>query len=264
VASQREYTVASVARALRILDVVAAGPEEGISLSEVARVLTVSKSTAYALIQTLVANGHLRAVEPGPRYLPGAALMRLGDLAAQRFALGSVCRPILHDLGRVTGLTIRAAINDRRRPLFIERVDAPGAIRFHTPLGAPELPHTSSAGKAILAMLRDDEVRRVVSEVGLPRRTEKTITTVDELLADLQLTRRRGYAVDDEEDVAGVFCVGAAFTDHSGRCAGAVSATGIKRDLPARRVEELGHLVRGAADRVSLELGGRPWALVAR
>jgi IclR family transcriptional regulator, acetate operon repressor len=259
VASQREYTVASVARALKILDVVAGGPDEGVSLSEVARELAVSKSTAYALIRTLAGNGHLRAVEPGPRYLPGAALLRLGDIATQRFPLGSVCRPILHNLGRATGLTIRAAINDRRRPLFIERVDAPGAIRFHTPLGVPELPHTSSAGKAILAMLREDDVRGVVSEIGLPRRTEKTITTLEGLLADLQVTRRRGYAVDDEEDVDGVFCVGAAFTDHSGRCAGAVSATGIKRDLPAPRVEELGQLVREAADQVSIQLGGRPW-----
>jgi IclR family acetate operon transcriptional repressor len=257
-ASTREYTVASVARALQLVDLVADGPRAGLTLSEVARALEISKSTAYALARTLVAHGYLQAVEPGPHYRLGMALVRLGDVSAQSIPLASICRPILHELSRATGLTTRAAVNENRRPLFIERVDAPGVVRFHTPLGVPELPHTSSAGKAILAGAAETEVRALVAETGLPRRTRKTITTVDELLADLAATRRRGYAVDDEEDVEGVFCVGAAFTDHSGRCAGAISATGIKLDLSPRHVDELGHLVRAAADRVTVHLSGAP------
>ena len=82
-------------------------------------------------------------------------------------------------------------------------------------------------------------------------------STSSALLADLVVTRQRGYAVDDEEDVEGVFCVGAAFFDHTGRCAGALSGTGIKTDLPAGRVEELGGAVRRYADRVTQQMGGR-------
>ncbi len=250
------YRVGSVARGLAVLDLVATGPVDGLSLSEVARGLSVSKSTAYALVRTLVDHGHLRAVQPGPRYQPGLALVRLGDVAAQRFPLGSVCRAVLHELSATTGLTTRVAVNDGCYPVFIERVDGPGAVRFHTPLGVRELPHASAAGKAILATLAEDDVRRVAAETGLPRRTRKTITNTDELLADLAATRRRGFAMDDEEDVEGVFCVGAAFRDHSGACAGALSATGIKVDLPARRVEQLGQAVVAAARRVESQLRG--------
>jgi IclR family acetate operon transcriptional repressor len=255
------YTVSSVARALRLLDVVAAGTADGLTVSELARGLGTSKSTAFALARTLVDQGYLRAGGPGPRYQLGLALVRLGDVSANRLPLGQLCRPVLHALSARTGLTTRAAVNDAGQPMFVERVDAPGAIRFHTPLGVPELAHVSSAGKAILAALPDDAVAELVAVTGLTRRTPKTITSLSELLADLAATRRRGYAVDDEEDVEGVFCVGAAFYDHTGACAGAISATGIKRDLPPRAVEDLGQAVLGAADQVSDQLRGTPHRL---
>ena len=252
------YTVGSVARALRLLEAIADGPADGLTLSEISRELGTSKSTAFALVHTLADQGYLRAVDPGPHYLLGLALVRLGDVSADRLPLGPLCRPILHQLSTQTGLTTRAAVNDDSQPMFVERVDAPGAIRFHTPLGVPELAHVSSAGKAILAELPDEEVTALLGRAGMPRRTPKTITDLDELLADLAATRRRGYAVDDEEDVEGVFCVGAAFYDHAGSCAGAISATGIKRDLPPRAVEDLGQAVRAAADQVTALLRGTP------
>ena len=86
---------------------------------------------------------------------------------------------------------------------------------------------------------------------GLRPRTAHTITDIGTLLDNLAAVRRRGFAVDDEEDAEGVICVGAAFFGHDGGCGGAVSVTGIKGDLPAWRVEELGQAVRRCADRVS-------------
>jgi IclR family acetate operon transcriptional repressor len=251
------YTVASVARAVAVVDLIAAGPADGLTLAEVTRGLGTSKSTAYGLLQTLVSVGYLSEVSPGPRYTLGMALVRLGDLATRAQPLGAVVLPVLADLSRDTGLTTRAAVADDGYPVFIARVDAPGAIRFHTPLGVRELPHTSSAGKAILASLDPAVTDRVIKRSGLPRRTRHTLDTPDALTADLDLCRRRGYAVDDEEDVDGVFCVAAPFFDHAGRCAGAVSATGIKSDADDDRLAALGARVIAAADSVTQLIGGR-------
>ena len=74
---------------------------------------------------------------------------------------------------------------------------------------------------------------------------------------------RRGYAIDDEEDADGVFCVGSAVLEHVGRCVGAVSVTGLKLDLPAWRVEQLGRTVREHADRISALLGAPAREVVA-
>ena len=254
------YTVRSVARALRLVGAVAEGPAEGRSLSDLARELGTSKSTTLALARTLSAFGYLRDATHGRGYALGTALIRLGDIAGQQIPLRDLCRPLIDELSRETKMTARAAVNDDGYPVFIDRVDGPGTVRFHTPLGQREVPYASSAGKAILASLDEPWVRRICADTGLRPRTAHTITDIGSLLDNLAEASRRGFAVDDEEDAEGVICVGAAFFGHDGGCAGAVSVTGIKGDLPAWRVDELGHAVRRCADKVSESLGGSRYA----
>lgn len=251
-------TVRSVARALTLLEAVARGPAEGMSLGQAAEAIGSSKSTALALSRTLVRYNYLRRTKPGPRYVLGTALIRLGDRATQQLPLGELCRPVLEELREATGMTARVAISEGGYPVFIERVDGPGGIRFHTPLGQREFPHATAAGKAILATMPDSEVGGLLGESALERRTSHTITNVATLLADLAIVRRRGFAVDDEEDANGVFCVGAAIFDHSDVCLGAVSVTGIKLDLPGWRIDEIGQTVRRHADRITELLAGDP------
>jgi IclR family acetate operon transcriptional repressor len=250
------YTVRSVARALQLVDIVAKGPGEGQSLSDLARELGTSKSTTLSLARTMVAAGLLRDTRPGPRYTLGTALIRLGDIARRQLPLGDLCRPLLEELADTTKMTSRVAVCDEGYPVFIDRIDGPGSVRFHAPLGQREVPYATGAGKAILSTMDEQAVRALCAETGLPPRTAHTITDIDSLLEDLAVARRHGFAVDDEEDAEGIFCAGAAFFGHDGTCAGAVSVTGIKRDLPAWRVDELGRTVRACADRVTGMLGG--------
>lgn len=250
------YTVRSVARAMRLMDIVAGGPPDGQTLSDLARKLDASKSTTLALARTLAAFGLLRDVKPGPRYTLGTKLIKLGDMTRAQLPLGDVCRPLLVDLAELTKMTSRVAIWDEGFPVFIERVDGPGSVRFYTPLGQRETPHASAAGKAMLATMTEAGVRAICEQHGLAPRTARTITDTDTLIAALTTIRSNGYAVDDEEDAEGIFCVGAVFFGHDGRCAGAVSVTGIRGDLPVWRVNELGRTVRRCADEVSKQLGG--------
>ncbi len=254
------YTVRSVARALRLMQIVAEGPADGLSLSDLARALGTSKSTTLALARTLAAFGMVRDGRPGPRYTLGTGLIRLGDIARGQLPLGDLSRPLLSELSDLTKMTSRLAVCDDGFPVFIERVDGPGSVRFHTPLGQREMPHASAAGKAILATMTMAQVRDLCAQTGLRRRTGHTITDLASLLENLALVRSHGFAIDDEEDAEGIFCLGAAFFGHDGAVAGAVSVTGIKGDLPAWRVNELGQAVRRAADRVSGILGGPRYA----
>ena len=260
VAQDERYTVRSVARAMKLIEIVANSPSGGKSLSELARELGASKSTTLALARTLTSCRMLRDVRPGPRYSLGTALIRLGDITKNQLPLGEICRPVLIELADLTKMTTRVAISDEGYPVFIERVDGPGSVRFHTPLGQREEPHASAAGKAILATLPPDQVRAICADSGLTARTANTITDIESLLASLVSVRADGFAVDDEEDAEGIFCVGAAFFGHDQSCQGAVSVTGIKSDLPVWKVNELGRTVRRAADQVSELLGGGRYA----
>jgi len=148
------------------------------------------------------------------------------------------------------------AMNEGGYPVFIERIDGEGSIRFHASLGQREEPHATAAGKAILAHLDVLNVRTLLAEAGMARYTSKTLTDVDSLLLELERVRSEGFALDDEEEAEGVMCVGSAFFDHKGVCVGALSVTGLKVDVPLREVRALGITVREHADRISTMLGG--------
>src|SRR5207248_1947450 len=122
-------------------------------------------------------------------------------------------------------------------------------------LGKREHLHCSAVGKAMLAALPEQTVREILAAAGLPEKTVNTITDAGALRADLETVAKRGFAIDDEEDNEGVFCVGSAIVDHSAVCVGAISVTGLKLDLPAWRVESLGQTVRAHALRISALLG---------
>lgn len=254
--NQDRYKVQSVSRALDLVAIIANGPNDGLSLSELSKAIGTSKSTALALVRTLVSHGYLSDAKPGPRYCLGMNLVRLGDIASQQLPLGELSRPLLAQIAEDTKMTSRVAINDEGYPIFIERFDGPGSVRFYTPLGQREVPYASAAGKAILSTMPEDDMRRICTETGLKPRTSHTITDIDTLVDNLSLARRRGYAVDDEEDAEGIFCAAAPFFDHNDNCVGAISVTGIKGDLPAWRVDEIGRTVRIYAEKLTELLGG--------
>jgi IclR family transcriptional regulator, acetate operon repressor len=251
----KRYEVQSVARAASLLDLVGNAGAGGLGVTEIAGHLKVAKSTALSLARTLRAAGLLRAVDPGPRYVLGLHLLRLGDLVGHQTSIAELGLPTLRDLSSVTGMTARLAINENGYPVFLERIDGEGSIRFHAPLGRREVPHATAAGKAILAEMNEQQVRDLISEAGMAVHTSNTLTDVTALLDELERVRVDGYATDKEEEAEGVFCVGAAFIDHQSKCVGALSVTALKVDVPVREVQRLGAIVKERADRITFLLG---------
>jgi IclR family transcriptional regulator, acetate operon repressor len=263
-ASSNRNNLQGVSRALKLLNLLAVAGGEGMSLTEAAQQLGTTKSTVLMLLRTLMDFDYVTSFDRGPRYRLGPAVVHLADAHRDSLPWLEVARPIARSLTEETGWTSRIASHIDGHPVFEDRIDAPGVIRFFTPLGIRELPHVSAAGKAILASLSDAEVRRIIGETGLPQRTRNTITDLDVLLRDLAAIRDRGYAVDDEEDDVGVFCIAAAFEAVGGAPVGAISITGLKGDMPAWRVPEFAALVRRAADDIARSAGGRPWRATGR
>jgi IclR family acetate operon transcriptional repressor len=252
------YRVQSVERALTLLESLGEADSEGMTLTQLSRVLGVSKSTAYAILCTMRGRGFVADSGSGMqrRYRLGMALARLGDLVASQHGLRDVALPALRALTDETGLTSRVALRDEIYAVAIGRVDArQGVVRFAANLGRHEHLHSSAVGKAMLALLPESTVHEIAAATGLPAKTPHTIIDTAALLRDLATVRRRGYAIDDEEDNEGVFCVGAAVLDHAGDCLGAISVTGLKLDLPAWRIEQLGETVREHAVGISAALG---------
>jgi IclR family acetate operon transcriptional repressor len=112
--------------------------------------------------------------------------------------------------------------------------------------------HSHSLGKALLAAAGDELVEQFVEARGLDAVTDFTIVDAAELLEDLRGTRERGFAMDLEEAVLGVCCVGAPVRDHTGRLAAAISLSTIREYY---RPEITGPAVRDGAFQISRAMG---------
>jgi IclR family acetate operon transcriptional repressor len=110
----------------------------------------------------------------------------------------------------------------------------------------------------MLACLSEAEVDAILRQHGMRRFTARTLVTPAELKEELQATRKRGYAVDDEEHEEGVRCVAAAVRDYSGRPIAAMSVSAPSFRLPVEKVAGVAAFVVETAQALSLECSYRP------
>jgi IclR family acetate operon transcriptional repressor len=217
------HSIQSVDRALLLLETIADMGGEA-TLTELANRTRLNISTCHHLLATLIKRNFVAKV-PGRRlYALGARILYIGHACLQ-VDLPRRAQPYLEDINLKTGETVHLAALQGEVISVLSVREARHAVRVETgKLGKIAAPHAQSMGKAILAWLPEDEIRRIVGK-EMTRYTDNTITDFPEYLEELRLVRRTGHAFDDEEYLPGVTCIGAAIRDQAGGVIGGISAS---------------------------------------
>ncbi len=256
------YVIKSITRAIAILEALEDAHGDGLTVTEIAKLIGISKSAAFATLYTLRSHGFVSDRGRGTtrQYYLGLALVRLGRQASAQTSIADLARPTLRNLTEQTGLTSRVAVLDDGWAVVVDRVDPRTSVRLDLGMGRQEWPHCSGVGKAMLSTLPEAEVRSIVERLGMPRKTPNTITDIDNLLAALERIRDDGFCLDNEEDFEGVLCVASPIAHLAGDAmgsVGAVSVTGLKADPLLRQPRRVGRLVRAAAADIAEMAKGR-------
>jgi IclR family acetate operon transcriptional repressor len=219
-----------------LLELIAASPGS-VTLSDLASASELPTPTVHRLVQTLLTCGMVRQAADR-RYTLGPRLIALGEAATA--VLGSTAQPFLDELRDSVGETANLAALDQSEVVYLAQAPSRHMVRMFTEVGRRVHAYCTAVGKAMLACLPDDEVRRIVRASGMPRHTPTTITTPDELLAELERVRRCGYAIDEGEQELGVRCFAVVVTQHPSMTALSVSGPAgrltdemLERVLPA-------------------------------
>lgn len=195
--------VQSLHRALDLIEVVAAQGGH-LTIGEIATATGLPLPTTHRLLRTLVDRGYMRQM-PNRRYALGFRLVPLGATASSM--VGADTESLLGQLVDAIGETANLAILSGSHAEYVAQVPSRHTMRMFTEVGRQVDLHSTGVGKALLAQLADHRVREIVRRVGLDQQTEHTLVTEAALLADLALVRARGYALDEQEQEAGVRCV---------------------------------------------------------
>jgi len=224
-------------------------------LGDLARATDLPKSTVHRILQTMVAEGFVHLDEGAGRYTPGPRLLGLAGRTLGRADAAAGAEPVLQRLQQRTGATVHLAVRSGDEAVYIRKVEGNKPYRMVSRVGMAIPLHCTGIGKAILAGLSNDEVDEFGRRADLVRRTPATITDVEGLLADVAAIRRRGWAIDLEENEVGILCVGAGVRDHTGAVTAALSVSQLKSDQDGIALDALGPMVAAAAAEVSATFG---------
>lgn len=205
--------VRSADRALQVLEHLASR-DAACSLAELARALQIPKSTLHALLWTLVARGWVEVDEASGYFRIGLQALLVGRGYLETDAVVAMAASALDQLAAETGETIHIGRLDGTSIVYLDKRESIHPLRLFSAIGRRLPAFTTALGKSILARLPQDQVLEHLPD-PLPRQTAKTITDTGALLADLDATRERGYAIDNEESTEGIrgFAVSLATTE---------------------------------------------------
>lgn len=236
------YPLRAVDRVCDILDALANSPH-GVSLSEVAEVAALPKSSTFRYLSALEARHYVERDATTSAYRLGLAFRPQHTRAVER--LTELAAPALERLRDTLQETTNLGVLDGAFVVHNVVAEAPHMMRLAARVGDRGYIHSTALGKAIAATLPENRVRSILEAAGMPRFTDETITEIDAYVAELERVREQGYGLDAAENQEYGRCV-AVPIDSLDFPAGISVSAPIDR-FPPERTEEIVKALRKVA-----------------
>jgi len=202
-------TVKSAEHTVAVLEYLASRGERPARIKEITEATGIPRSSAYALLKTLTDLGWVERDSSGLLYGVGLRALIAGVSYLDHDPAVHLVTPWLIRLCEELGETVHLARLDGDDVVYLATRESSQYLRVLNRVGRRLPATTTSLGKAVLAGRSPEELSHLLPDV-LPGLTPHSIVDRDQLLADLAETRRRGYAIDQEENTPGLRCIGVA------------------------------------------------------
>lgn len=244
--SNERYVIPNLRNACRILKLLGQTPD-GCKAADISRRLGIPVTTTLRIMTTLHLEGLVRKIEG--RFELGPVLIQLGNASLAGTEIRELALPVLARLTAVTDETSHLAIPCDNRALIVAVQDSPHPLRAASRPGFLAELHCSSTGKVFLAWLYRSRIAELYQKSPPGSRTPKTLTRLEDIAREADLTRKRGYSLDAEEFHPGVRCLAAPVFASDGTVAAAIGITAATVRFSKERTEEMaGHVIRAATD----------------
>ena len=200
--------------------------------------------------------GYIRQDEESLKYALSLKFLEIGSKILEQTNMASLIHPSLKKLSEQTGETVHLVRREGTEAVYIDKVESTvSSIRMVSRVGSRIPLYCSGVGKAIMATLPDEEVKKIWNESIIEKKTDKTITDFSQMQEVLEEVRQNGYALDDEENEKGVRCIAACLHGYQKEVKYAFSISGPTSRMTRERVKELAVDVKKVQEELSRELG---------
>lgn len=244
--------IPNLRNACRILKLLAREPD-GLKAADLARKLKIPVTSTLRIMATLHLEGLVR--KDNGRFELGPVLIQLGNASLAGTEIRELALPVLERLTADTDETSHLAIPCDNRALIVAVQDSPHPLRAASRPGFLADLHCSSTGKVFLSYLHADHIAEVLAENPPRARTANTLRTISALENEAQLTRERGYSLDNEEFHLGVRCLAAPVFGPDRKVVAAIGITAATVRFTTARIPEIAARVQAAARELSGLIG---------
>ncbi|MFT9848343.1 IclR family transcriptional regulator [Aneurinibacillus sp. REN35] len=246
--------IQSVERALRILDLFDEYETE-LKITDISSRMNVHKSTIHSLLKTLQKYHYIEQNPENGKYKLGMRLFEKGSFVIHSLDVRAIAKKHLLDLSIKTGNTIHLVILDGKEGVYIDKVEGSSATVLYSRVGRRIPIHCSAVGKALVAFKSPKELARILNGYTYITHTPKTISNEADFLLELGKVRKYGYAIDNEENEPGVFCLAVPLRNHSGDVVAAMSMSQPVIRMDEGQLNEIVALLKREAEDISAQLG---------
>jgi DNA-binding IclR family transcriptional regulator len=198
----------------RTLDLLELFAEEKrpLSLTDIARLLSIPVSSCHDVLQAMQLRGYLYEVAPRAGYYPTLRLQALGRVIGDNDPVVTRADLLLRSLRDRLDETVMLAKVGDMQATYLLSFEADNPLRFMLKVGDNVRSlHATSAGKALLGNLDDAELAAYLKSAQLTPMTRATITSKIVLKRDIETARARGWYLNQGESQDGVTTISAAF-----------------------------------------------------
>ena len=247
------FTINSIVKAIKIVESLVSKSEW--DLAKLTSQTGIQKSTVHRMLLTLQSLGYVEQNPKNKRYSGSIKFFELGCKITQHLNYIEVARPYLVELSEETNETINLSVRDKLEMIVMERIGSEHMLKQDTRLGDRFISYCSAAGKAVLAYMGKAEREKLFAGHVLKSSSPKSIKTFKDLERELEITVSRGYALDNEEFLVGLRCVGAPVFNHNNEVIAGLSVSAPTVRLKMRDIPKLAKTVISTAKNISHKLG---------
>ncbi len=212
--------------------------------------LGLPKQTIHRLCHTLEGEGFLAHTPGGKGLQPARRMLAMasGIFQASRFHIAR--HQILVDVARQVGETVNFVMPEEDGMSYVDRVETDWPFRVQLPIGSHVPFHCTASGKTFLAMQPKKTRQRLVKSLYLKKLAANTIENPELLLAELKKIAKQGYALDNEEFMAGMVAIAVPIVDTDGRFVAALAFHGSTMRMTLEMMIGKKQLLEDAASRI--------------
>ncbi|MBP1153610.1 MULTISPECIES: IclR family transcriptional regulator [unclassified Paenibacillus] len=222
---------------------------DGLHIRELGKKLNIADSSIHALVHTMLQRRYLKMDESRKLFL-GSKFYQFSNMMSAT-PLVPIAKPIMKQIKIKFNENVHLAVLDGLDIVYVAYEESTNPLRYHMEVGRAQSAYVTAVGKMLLSAHSNDQIRMLYAGYTFEKMTPNTITNLDDLIAELERIRERGYSKDDGESYEACICFAAPIYDSTNHMIASMSISIPFVTAQEKREPEMIATIKEATNRVS-------------